>query len=320
MKTALITGGAGFVGSYLIDELTDNQIEVSITKLKGEPFDNIKVRAVYNLDITNPVQIEDVLNASTPDYIFHLAAQSSVAKSWSEPAETMSINAIGTINLLEAVRKIDKKVRILLVGSGEEYGFVKPDEVPVSETNLLRPGNIYAASKAVQGMIGQIYSRAYGMEIIMVRAFNHIGPGQSPMFVVADFAKQIAEIEKGLAEPVMRVGNLEAKRDFTDVRDVVRGYRLLIEQGKTGEYYNIGSGKSVAIRDMLNELLSMSDVKIELHQAQDKVRPLDAPVIEADIQKIVIDIGWKQEISMKLSLIDTLQCWRRIINERISDG
>jgi len=313
MKTALITGGAGFVGSYLIDELTDNQIEVSITKLKGEPFDNIKVRAVYDLDITNPVQIEDVLNASTPDYIFHLAAQSSVAKSWSEPAETMSINAIGTINLLEAVRKIDKKVRILLVGSGEEYGFVKPDEVPVSETNLLRPGNIYAASKAVQGMIGQIYSRAYGMEIIMVRAFNHIGPGQSPMFVVADFAKQIAEIEKGLAEPVMRVGNLEAKRDFTDVRDVVRGYKLLIEQGNTGEYYNIGSGKAVKIRDVLDKLLSMADVKIEVVHDPKKARPVDVLVIEADVTKISNDIDWKKEIDLDNSLKDTMIYWRSIL-------
>jgi len=312
MKTALITGGAGFVGSYLIDELTDNQIEVSITKLKGEPFDNIKVRAVYDLDITNPVQIEDVLNASTPDYIFHLAAQSSVAKAWSEPAETMSINAIGTINLLEAVRKIDGKVRILLVGSGEEYGFVKPDEVPVSETNLLRPGNIYAASKAVHGMIGQIYSWAYGMEIIMVRAFNHIGPGQSPMFVVADFAKQIAEIEKGLAEPVMRVGNLEAKRDFTDVRDVVRGYRLLIEQGKTGEYYNIGSGKAVKISDVLDKLLSMADVKIEVVHDPKKVRPVDVPVIEANVEKIINDISWKKEIELDKSLEDTLRCWRKL--------
>ena len=309
MKTALITGGAGFVGSYLIDELTDNQIEVSITKLKGEPFDNIKVRAVYDLDITNPVQIEDVLNASTPDYIFHLAAQSSVAKAWSEPAETMSINAIGTINLLEAVRKIDKKVRILLVGSGEEYGFVKPDEVPVSETNLLRPGNIYAASKAVHGMIGQIYSWAYGMEIIMVRAFNHIGPGQSPMFVVADFAKQIAEIEKGLAEPVMRVGNLEAKRDFTDVRDVVRGYRLLIQKGRIGEYYNIGSGRAIRIRDILDKLLSMSDVEIDVVQDSEKMRPVDVPVIEADIIKLKKDVGWKQKISLEQSLLYTFKYW-----------
>jgi len=313
METALITGGAGFVGSYLIDELKDNQIEVSITKLKGEPFDNSKVGTAYDLDITDPVQIEAVLRASKPDYIFHLAAQSSVAKAWSEPAETMTINTIGTINLLEAVRKIGKKVRILLVGSGEEYGFVKPNEVPVSETNLLRPGNIYAASKAAQGMIGQIYSRAYGMEIIMVRAFNHIGPGQSPMFVVSDFAKQIAEIEKGLADPVMRVGNLEAKRDFTDVKDVVRGYRLLIKQGKTGEYYNIGSGKAVAIRDMLDELLSMSEANIEIVQDPKKMRPVDIPVIEADIAKLVSDSNWKKEIELEQSLKGTLEYWRSII-------
>ena len=308
---ALVIGGGGFVGPYLVRHLTDDLgYEVTVTKTAKETLtmDNATVR---NLDILDMEQIRTLLEEEKADYLFHLAAQSSVAYSWKNPTLTVDVNIKGCINLLEAIRLVDKKPRVLLIGSGEEYGHIKKDECPIIEDNVVRPGNIYAATKSCQNMLGRIYSDAYNLDIMMVRAFNHIGPNQTPMFVVADFCKQVADIEKGKQEPVINVGNLSAKRDFTDVRDVVKAYAKLVAGGKRGETYNVGTGHAVAIQDILNKIISMSDKDIEVKVDPGKLRPVDVPIIEPDISKIKREVGWEPLIPLEQTLRETLERWRK---------
>ena len=305
---ALIIGGAGFVGGYLIRELKKSGWEVCATCLENESIsEECDVRC---LDILKKDDIRPLIEEVRPDVIYHLAAQSSVAVSWKRPQLTAEINVIGSINVLEAVRDSGVNARILLIGSGEEYGFIRPDACPLSEAEPLRPGNIYAATKACQGMLGEIYARAYKMDIVMVRAFNHSGPGQLPIFVISDFCKQIADAEKGLREPEMKVGNLSARRDFTDVRDVVRAYRLLGERGVSGRTYNIGRGKAVEIQYILDTALKMAKLPINVTQDPARMRASDIPVIEPDTSLIAGDTGWRAEISMEQTIADTLEYWR----------
>ncbi len=307
---ALIIGGGGFVGPYLVRHLVnDLGYEVTVTKTEKENLVS-DIAQVVNLDILNKEQISEVLNAQRPDYIFHLAAQSSVAYSWKNPSLTIDVNVKGCVNVLDAIRDLDFKPRTLLIGSGEEYGHIREGECPITEENNSRPGNIYAATKACQNMLGKIYADAYGMDVMMVRAFNHIGPNQTPMFVVADFCKQVAEIEKGIKEPVMYVGNLTAKRDFTDVRDVVKAYALLVKEGKRGETYNVGTGHALAIQEILDTIISMSDKSIEVKVDPDRLRPVDVPIIEPDIRKINECTGWKPQILLSQTLKETLDYWR----------
>lgn len=307
---ALVVGGGGFVGPYLVRHLKDEiGYEVTVTKTEKETL-AMDGAVVKNLDILDKNQISELLNEEKPDYLFHLAAQSSVAYSWKNPTLTVDVNIKGCVNLLEAVKDADEKPRVLLIGSGEEYGHIKKDECPIIEDNVLRPGNIYAATKSCQNMLGKIYSDAYGLDIMMVRAFNHIGPNQTPVFVVADFCKQVADIEKGKQEPVIYVGNLSAKRDFTDVRDVVKAYALLVKGGKRGETYNVGRGHAVAIEDILKEIVSMSDKDIEVKVDEKKLRPVDVPIIEPDIEKIKKEVGWEPVIELRQTLEETLEYWR----------
>jgi len=305
---ALITGAAGFVGSHLTNELISNGWDVSGTKLPTEPASlNIPV---FGLDILDAAAVTGLLKKIKPEYIFHLSAQSSVPISWKQPAKTVDVNLKGVVNLLEAIREMENPPRVLLVGSGDEYGYVLPEELPVSEDTPLRPGNVYACTKIAQGMTGQIYARAYGLEIVVVRAFNHIGPGQTDAFVMPGFCKQIANIEANGGTGVIRVGNLEAKRDFTDVRDIVKAYRLLALKGESGEVYNVGSGTSVKIQDILDKLLKLSKAGISVEQDPARMRPSDTPVIEADISKVTKCTGWKPEIPLETTLEDVLNEWR----------
>lgn len=307
---SLIIGGAGFVGAYLMKHLKDDlKQEVFVTKMPQEQIDADGV-TVYNLNILEKDAIAALLKEVQPDYIFHLAAQSSVSVSWKNPQLTIDVNVKGGVNLLEALRELEYKPRVLLIGSGEEYGHILPDETPIQEDNTLRPGNIYAATKACQNMLGKIYADAYGLQVMMVRAFNHIGPNQTPLFVVADFCKQVAQIEAGKQEAVIKVGNLAAKRDFTDVRDVVRAYGMLIEKGEAGETYNIGSGHAIAIDEILKMIVAKSkaDIKVEIDTA--KLRPVDVPVIEADTAKLREITGWKPQISLEQTIEETLNYWR----------
>lgn len=312
---ALIIGAAGFVGNYLIKHIQETyDWELAATKLENETleYDNIQI---YNLNILYKEEIISLLKKMSPDYIFYLAAQSSVALSWKNPSLTVDINIKGCLNLLECIRELGQNPRILLIGSGEEYGYIQPEDTPVKETTVLNPGNIYAATKACQNMLGTIYARAYHMNIILVRAFNHVGPGQAPAFVVSDFCRQVALIENGKHPPVIKVGNLEAMRDFTDVRDVVRAYGLLIQKGIAGNTYNIGSGHAVCIQSILENILKLSTVPITVEIDNAKLRPLDIPIIEADISKLTECITWAPEIPQIQTLQETLDYWRQKVRE-----
>ncbi len=309
---SLIIGGAGFVGAYLIRHLRDDlKHDVAVTKMPHEQIGEKNVQ-VLDLNILEKDSIVKMLESEKPDYIFHLAAQSSVAVSWKNPGLTVDVNIKGSLNVLDAVRDSGISPRILLIGSGEEYGRILPNETPILEDNRLRPGNIYAATKACQNMIGKIYADAYNLDIMMVRAFNHTGPNQAPMFVVADFCKQVADVEAGLQEPVLRVGNLSAKRDFTDVRDVVRAYGLLITKGKKGETYNVGSGKAVSIDSILQMIVSQAKCEIKVEVDPNKLRPVDVPIIEADTSKLEDCTGWKQEIPLSQTVTETLNYYRTL--------
>ncbi len=308
---ALVIGAGGFVGSYLLRELQERGKEVGATKL---PSESVRVPGceVFDLDLMNENAIRNLLMAHRPAQIYHLAAQSSVAVSWKDPQLTVDVNIKGVLHLLDAVRSVeDYYPRILLVGSGEEYGYVREGACPISEEEPLHPGNLYAVTKACQNMIGSVYARAYGMGIVMVRAFNHIGVGQTPVFVAADFALQIAEMEAGFRPPVMKVGNLTAKRDFSDVRDVVRAYALLMEKGRAGETYNVGSGHAISIGELLETLLDLSTQSVAVEQDPARMRPSDVPVIEADIRKLQEDTGWQQEYPLRETLLSMLNANRR---------
>lgn len=307
---ALIIGAAGFVGSYLARHLSEDlNWDVSATKMDHEALSIPNVET-YNLTILDKEQIAALLYRVRPDYIFHLAAQSSVATAWKNPELTVEVNVIGSINVLDAIRELYYKPRILLIGSGEEYGHVRPSEVPIIEDTVLRPGNIYAATKACQNMIGKIYADAYDMNLMISRSFNHVGPNQTPTFVVADFCKQVAEIEHGLREPVMKVGNLNVRRDFLDVRDVVKAYSQIIQLGKAGETYNVGYGHAISIQEMLNIILSYSNQSIRIEVDPAKVRPVDVPIIEANTDKLYQLTGWKPQIPFTQTVEETLNYWR----------
>lgn len=316
MKKALVIGAAGFVGGYLLDCLKDEfGMEVYGTKICSQTYAHEGVQ-IFDLDILDKGATFDLFNSIRPDFIFHLAAQSSVSVSWKNPQLTVDINVKGALNVLDSIRELDYKPRVLLIGSGEEYGASGADAGQIGEETVLKPGNVYAATKACQNMLGTIYAKAYGLEIVNVRAFNHIGPGQADTFVVSDFCKQVAEIEAGKRQPVMLVGNLGAYRDFTDVRDVVRAYALLSQSGRAGQTYNVGSGSAVKIKTLLDKILSRSTVKIEARVDQSKMRPVDTPKIEADISKIKTEIGWQPKLSVDDTIADVLDWWRKAVNER----
>ncbi|MDE5770399.1 MAG: GDP-mannose 4,6-dehydratase [Ruminococcus sp.] len=308
---ALIIGAGGFVGGYLIRELNNYGYEVHATHLPSENIKDDCFRHV--LDIMRKDDISNLLSEVQPDIIYHLAAQSSVALSWKKPQLTAEINIIGSINVLEAVRENENNIRLILIGSGEEYGFIRENACPIKESEPPDPANIYAVSKVCTGMIGRIYHRAYNSDIIIVRAFNHSGPEQSEMFVISDFCKQIAEIEKGLKSPEISTGNLSAKRDFTDVRDIVCAYRLLGEKGISGKTYNVGRGEAVSIEYILNTAVGLSEIPIVHSIDPDRLRASDIPLIEPDVSEILRDTGWKAEISVEKTISDTLDYWRKKI-------
>lgn len=308
---ALVIGAGGFVGGYLISELCSRNWEVCATKLPHEKINIYGKNAVSystaDLDILDEAAVSRLLGEFQPDCIFHLAAQSSVALSWKKPALTVDINIKGCINLLEAVRNMASSPRILFIGSSEEYGYAANRPEPVDETVRPDPANIYAITKLAQNMIGELYCKAYGLDVISVRAFNHIGPGQLPQFVVADFCKQAAEIKAGKSEPVIHVGNLSANRDFTDVRDIVRAYAELAVNGRSGETYNVGSGHAVSIQSILDKIIELSGTEIKVEVDKERFRPVDVPFVEADVSKLKNDTGWERKLTLEESLEDILQ-------------
>jgi GDP-4-dehydro-6-deoxy-D-mannose reductase len=254
--------------------------------------------------------LKDLFSEAKPEYVFHLAAQAFVPASWEDPWSTLENNIRGQLHVLLAGVALDAKPRILVVGSADEYGIVSPAELPIRETNPLRPNSPYAVSKVAQDMLGYQYYVSHKLPVVRVRPFNHIGPGQSPAFVASAFAKQIAEAEAGLREPVVRVGNLEARRDFSDVRDIVRGYYLAASEGEPGEVYNLGAERSYAIRDVLDGLIVQSEVPLTVELDSTRLRPSDVPEIVANCARFRSRTGWRAEIPLERSLEDTLDYWR----------
>jgi GDP-4-dehydro-6-deoxy-D-mannose reductase len=261
-------------------------------------------------DLRDATSTRDTLEKVRPDYVFHLAAQSFVPTSWIAPTESLTTNVLGQVNIFEAVRKIGLKCRIQLACSSEEYGMVYPDEVPIRETNPLRPLSPYAVSKVTQDMLGYQYWMSFKVDSVRTRGFNHEGPRRGPVFVASDFAKQIADIEKGRKPPVLNVGNLEAQRDFTDVRDMVKAYWLALEKCEPGEVYNICSGKAWKIQKVLDHLLAMSKVKIQVKEDPARLRPSDVPILLGDYSKFHKATGWEPTIPFEKTLADMLEYWR----------
>ncbi len=315
----LITGITGFAGSHLAEYILANHPGAEVygfvrwrSRLENVNHIMDKIHPV-EADLKDATSVKKALAKVKPDWIFHLAAQSFVPSSWRLPGETMSINVIGQINLFEAILELNLSPRIHIAGSSEEYGLVHPDEIPIKESNPLRPLSPYAVSKVAQDLLAYQYHKSYGLDTVRTRGFNHTGPRRGEVFVTSNFAKQIAEIEKGLKEPVIMVGNLEAKRDFTDVRDMVRAYWLCLEKGESGEVYNIGSGKTYQINKVLEILLSYSKLNVKIEQDPARLRPSDVPILLADNTKFVNLTKWEPKIPFKKTLLDLLNFWRERI-------
>ena len=311
----LITGITGFVGSHLAEYcLARGDVELFGTLRWRSRMDNVHDVAesveMIDCDLRDYIATRRTIADVRPDFIFHLAAQSFVPTSWKAPVETVVTNMVGEINIFESLRELGLWSRVQIAGSSEEYGLVHEDEVPIKETNPLRPLSPYGVSKVGQDLLGYQYHMSYGLNIIRTRAFNHTGPRRGDVFVSSNFAKQIAMIEKGAKEPVIEVGNLDARRDFTDVRDMVKAYWLAVEKGVPGEVYNLGSGKDVTIRKMLDMLLEHSNMKIDVRQDPSRMRPSDVEILLADTTKFHELTGWVPEIPLEKTLGDLLDYWR----------
>ncbi len=312
----MITGITGFAGSHLAEYILAEHPGVQVSGLVRwrSRMDNVKGILgkvdLYEADLKDIVSLKKALAVAKPDKIFHLAAQSFVPTSWKMPAETFAINALGQINLFEALIDLKLNPKFQIAGSSEEYGMVYAHEVPMKETNYLRPLSPYAVSKVAQDLLGYQYHQSYGLRTVRTRGFNHTGPRRGDVFVTSNFAKQVAEIEKGLKPPIIHVGNLEAKRDFTDVRDMVRAYWLATEKCEDGDVYNIGSGTTYVMQDMLDMLLGMSTVKVKVEVDPARLRPSDVPILLADASKFVKQTGWQPRIPFATTLKDLLNYWR----------
>ncbi|MCK5305534.1 MAG: GDP-mannose 4,6-dehydratase [Candidatus Omnitrophica bacterium] len=315
----LITGITGFVGSHMVDFLLEKKdleiYGVVRWRSKTENIEHVEERGVKlsECDIRDAYSVKKVIDEIRPDRIFHLAAQSFVPTSWRAPAETLTTNLIGQLNIFEAIRQVGINPFIQIACSSEEYGYVKEDEVPIKETNPLRPLSPYGVSKVGQDLLGYQYFKSYGLNVVRTRGFNHTGPRRGEVFVCSDFAKQVAKIEKGKQEPVIRVGNLDAQRDFTDVRDMVRAYWLALEKGEAGESYNICSGKAYSIKEVLDIIVGFSKVDVKIERDPARMRPSDVQILLGDNSKFVKQTGWQPQIKFEDSMKDLLGYWREKI-------
>ena len=314
MKKVLITGIAGFAGSHLAELLLSKGFEVHGMRRPRTKMDHIESIAnrlhLTDADLLDSHSLYSTISRIKPDYIFHLAAQSFVPTSWASPSVTLEVNIVGSANLFEAVRQANIDPVIQIACSSEEYGMVHDNEVPIKETNPLRPLSPYAVSKVAMDYLGYQYHQSYGVRVVRTRGFNHTGPRRGDTFAESNFAKQIALIEKGKQEPVVHVGNVDAKRDYTDVRDMVKGYLLAVEKCDPGDVYNICTGSTVKIADVLKLLLSYSKIKVEIKEDPDRMRPSDVPILLGDNSKFVAKTGWKPEIVFEKTMEDLLNYWR----------
>jgi len=314
--TILVTGITGFVGSHFAEYALSRGAAVVGCQLPGSSDENIShVREklqIVECDLRDPAETVRLVEHAQAEWVIHLAAQSAVGTSWSTPATTLSTNVLPQVHLLEAVRQAPMPPRFLVIGSSDEYGQVDERDLPITEDCPLRPLSPYAVSKVTQDLLGYQYWRSYGLPIVRARAFNHEGPRRGDGFVTSSLARQIVEIEAGRREPVIHVGNLTAQRDYTDVRDVVRAYWLLLEAAQPGEVYNVCSENAWSIEAVLSVLLQHARVKrIDIQEDRSRLRPSDVPVLRGDATKIRDAVGWRPEIPFDRTLRDVLDDWRR---------
>jgi len=308
---ALITGASGFVGSHLVDYLTTHtDYELFGTSLTEES-DTSQI-TWHTIDLRDVGAVQSMITEIKPDFLFHLAGQAFVPASFTDPWDTLENNIKSQVNLLESIRKLDLPCRVLVVSSAHVYGKIAPEENPVNESQPFRPDSPYSVSKVSQDMLALQYHLAYQMPIIRARAFNHIGPRQSPRFALPDFAGQIAAAEVGKHEPIIRVGNLNAERDFTDVRDVVRAYHLMLTEGNAGEAYNVCRGEAFSIRKLLDKLCEQSSVELTIQLDKERIRPLDVPRVVGDSSKLRQDTAWHPTLEIQQSLTDILDYSRQL--------
>ncbi len=310
----LVTGIAGFAGSFLADFLLRQPGLEIHGVIHRHDFRIQHLREQLKLhrgDLRNALWVNELIDEVRPEYTFHLAAWSDVGGSWQQPWTTYELNIHCQLNLLEALVRRAPRSKVLVVTSNEVYGLLQPEDIPVNEQAPFRPNSPYGVSKVAQDMMALQYWNSHGLETVRMRSFNHIGPGQSDDFVASAFARQIAEIEAGQHEPIVRVGNLEAIRDFTDVRDVVRAYWLTLERAGGGDVFNVGSGNGHSVQQILDTLLSLTPVDVTVELDSERLRPSDVPVSECDSTKLMQATGWQPQIDLRHSLADLLDGWRR---------
>jgi GDP-4-dehydro-6-deoxy-D-mannose reductase len=314
---ALVTGIVGFAGSHLAAELLDSGYELFGTRLPGESRNRLRESggsvSLSAVDLTDSAATIRLIRRVKPDIVFHLAAIAAVRYSFANPRQTFEVNVNGTVNLLEALRKIGSARSIVTVTSSDIYGIVKPSDLPIKETVPLQPVTPYGVSKAAVDMLAYQYFKSYQLPIIRARAFNHAGPRQTAGFVVTDFCRQAAMIEAEQARPVMKVGNLDAKRDISDVRDIVRGYRLLAEKGKPGDVYNLCSGKSHRIKWILDYILNLISLDVSVMPDPELSRPSEIPNLIGDFAKARRAVGYRPGSNLEGTLQDTLSYWRKAV-------
>jgi GDP-4-dehydro-6-deoxy-D-mannose reductase len=320
MRT-LITGIDGFVGSHLAEYLLGiGGVEVhGIVVDPGKTPNLTHVRSsltLHRADVLDSGQILQLVSTIRPERILHLAGQAYVPASFDDPASTFHTNIIGGVSVLEAARKTAQQGNVnpsvLIVSTGEVYGRVEPPErQPITEESPLAPNNPYAASKAGIDLIAQQYHRSFGVDVIVVRPFNHAGPRQSPIFVCSDFGKQLAEIALGKRAPTMKVGNIDTKRDFTDVRDVVRAYWSLFDRNSDNDVFNVCSGRAIAIREILDMLRDIAGVSVDVVREQHRVRPYDVPMVVGSYDRLKRATGWSPSIPIRKTLEDVFEDWRK---------
>ncbi len=318
----LITGMAGFVGRHLAETLRQGSHECAGFDHPGAKRPDAECSG---LDILDAGTLDDFISQVRPEKVFHLAAQSGVGRSWKDPETTFRINVIGTINLLESVKRHSPSARVLLVSSGEVYGSPRPDAGPLTEDDEPAPRNPYALSKLAAEQYADLYRRVHGLDLIRVRPLGHTGPGQPRGFAAPDFASQVAAIEKGKQEPVMRTGNLDARREFMDVRDVVRAYSLVMEKGESGEVYNLASGKLYSVREMLDLMLEIAGIDVRIEKDPGLFRPVDMEPLKLDASRLARVTGWKPEFDLRRTISDLLDYYRDWVSSTVepsstSDG
>ncbi|KKL97917.1 hypothetical protein LCGC14_1829620 [marine sediment metagenome] len=308
----LVTGATGFAGRHLcklLEQSEENEV-FGTTLFDNDVIDESSVK-VLKCDLLDRAAAKDIIDDIKPDQIFHLAALASVADAWNDIEKVLINNILAQLNLLQAVIELGVKPRILVISTGEVYGAVDKNDVPINENTRLKPNNPYATSKVTQEFLGLQYFASHGIPVIIARSFNHSGPGQKGNFVIPAFASQIVDVEQGRKEPLMHVGNLEAKRDFLDVRDVVIAYKRLIDEGRPGEVYNVCSGKAVKIKDILKKLLNASKVEITVKEDSERMRPSDTPLVVGDNSKLKEATGWEPKIDINKTIKDTLNYLRK---------